>query len=38
VKHIRTIGKVQLPKTALNGGLKALKEEKKPPVNATMSL
>ena len=38
VKHIRLIGKIKLPQLATSGGFKALKEDKKPPVNATLTL
>lgn len=38
MKHIRTLGKVKLPVIAASGGLKALKEDKKPPVNTTMTM
>lgn len=37
MKHIRTIGKSKVPVLAA-GFLKTLKEEKKPPVNATFTL
>ena len=38
MKHIRLIGKLKQPQIAQAGILKALKEDKKPPVNATMTL
>lgn len=38
LKHIRTLGKTKLPVIAASGGLKGLKEDKKPPVNVTMTL
>ena len=37
VKHIRTIAKAKQPQMAASI-IKAIKEDKKPPVNATMSL
>jgi len=38
VKHIRTIAKAKQQPQLAQGLLKAIKEDKKPPVNATMSL
>jgi len=38
MKHVRALGKAKLPVPAFSGGLKALKEDKKPPVNVTMTL
>ena len=38
MKHIRLIAKLKLPQTAQAGPLKALKLDKKPPVNATFTL
>ena len=38
MKHIKTIGKTQLIPMPAATVLKALKGDKKPPVNATMSL
>lgn len=38
MKHIRTLGKIKLPVPAVSGGFKAWKEDKKPPVNTTMTM
>lgn len=38
MKHIRTIGKTNPPQPAPAGLLVSRKEDKKPPINATMTL
>lgn len=38
MKHIRALGKIQLPQPAFLVARKPSKEDKKPPVNTTMTM